>query len=138
VEVLQPIERTLTHSDHLRLVRLLAQQPPGPGHEAMQDLLDASDVVAGAALPATVVTMGSRVLLQDPAADAPAYQLTLCYPADATPRQGCISVLSPVGASLLGLRVGEIARWRLPDGRAGAARIVAVLFQPETHGEGVA
>jgi regulator of nucleoside diphosphate kinase len=42
-----------------------------------------------------------------------------------------IRLASPLGASLLGLRVGDVARWRTPDGREHAARVVALLFQPE-------
>jgi hypothetical protein len=42
-----------------------------------------------------------------------------------------LSVLSPVGTSLLGLRTGSIATWRTPDGGEGTARIAEILFQPE-------
>ena len=128
------IERTLTHHDHVRLERLLAQQPALSGAEALQDLLDASDQVAAAAVAPTVVTMNTQVLLED-AGTGTRYPLTLCYPQDARPAEGRVSVLSPVGASLLGLRAGETARWRTPGGLEGAARILAVLFQPEAHGD---
>jgi regulator of nucleoside diphosphate kinase len=63
------------------------------------------------------------------------YSLTLCYPADADPAAGRVSVLSPVGASLLGLRVGEVARWQGPAGDTHAAEVVALLFQPEASGD---
>ena len=86
-------------------------------------------------VPPTVVTMDTQVLLQDVAGDAPAYRLTLCYPDDARPASGLVSVLSPVGRAVLGLRVGEVARWHGPCGRCGAARILAVLFQPEASGD---
>jgi regulator of nucleoside diphosphate kinase len=123
-------ERMLTPHDHAQLKRLLARQAASCG-DALHALLHDGDVVALDALPPTVVTMGSRVLLQDGAGDAPPYELTLCYPDDARPAEGGISVLSPVGASLLGLQVGQAARWRLPGGRHGTARILAVLFRPE-------
>ena len=51
---------------------------------------------------------------------------------------GCtasISVLSPVGAALLGLRVGDTARWTGPGGQRGSARVSALLFQPEASGD---
>ncbi|MFO1333096.1 MAG: GreA/GreB family elongation factor, partial [Rubrivivax sp.] len=44
-------------------------------------------------------------------------------------------VLSPVGSSLLGLQVGDVAQWRTPTGEAKAAEVVAVLFQPEASGD---
>ena len=135
MQVASPVERTLTVSDHSRLLRVLAQQAPGAAVHAMQDLLDACDLLPAAAVPETLVTLGSRVLVQDPARDAPPYELTLCSPEDARPGDGCISVLSPVGASLLGLHVGMSARWRLPGGQEGSARVLAVLSQPESDKE---
>ena len=128
-----PIERTLTHHDHLRLARLLAQQPASAGAETLQDLIEASDLVAPGAVPRTVVTMNTQVLVLPDS--GPPCKLTVCYPEDARPAEGCVSVLSPVGASLLGRRVGETAHWRSATGVAGAARILSVLFQPEAHGE---
>ena len=50
-------------------------------------------------------------------------------------RSGFVSVLSPVGASLLGLRVGNVARWSTPAGDERAGEILAILFQPEASGD---
>ena len=135
MQVSTPVERTLTQHDHVRLTRLLAQQATRlPGVEVMQEMLDTSDVVGGPSVPPTVVTMYSQVLLEDPAQPAAPYKLTLCFPDDAEPAAGFVSVLSPVGAALLGLRVGETAHWRTPGGN-GSARILSVLFQPEASGD---
>lgn len=136
MELAIPVERTLTQTDYVRLTRLVQLQPRHTASAAIQDLLEVSDLVATPALPHDVVSMDARVLLQDPRGDAPAYELTVCFPEDADPARAHVSVLSPVGSSLLGLRAGETARWRMPDGREGAARILAVLSQPES-GESV-
>lgn len=137
MQVIAPVERTLTQIDHVRLSRLVTQAggAPLPGAEAMQELLESSDVVDSRSVPPTVVTMYSQVLVEDPSGEGATQKLTLCYPRDAEPARGFISVLSPVGSSLLGLRVGEVARWRTPAGQAGAARVVEVLFQPEASGD---
>jgi regulator of nucleoside diphosphate kinase len=74
------------------------------------------------------------VLLQGDTGTAP-YKVTWCYPDDAEPSQGFISVLSPLGASLLGLQAGDVAQWRTPFGEQRTARIVEVLFQPEASGD---
>ena len=132
METILPVERTLTPSDHLRVRRLLAQQHDAGACETLHDVLEGSDVLPGAPVPVSLVTLGSRVLLQDTARGGAPYQLTLCEPRDARPAQGCISVLSPVGASLLGLHAGDVARWRTPSAHEGAALILAVLFQPES------
>ena len=128
-----PAERTLTQIDYIRLTRLASQLEAGASG-TIQELLDNSDLVASAAVPATVVTMYTQVLLQDAAGGEP-HKVALCYPDDAEPSQGFISVLSPLGAGLLGLRVGDVARWRTPVGVDRRARIVKVLFQPEASGD---
>ena len=81
-----------------------------------------------------LVTMNSRVELEDPA-NGERYAITLCYPRDAKPSEGEVSVMSPVGASLLGARVGQVVEWTTPAGVHGAARVVALQFQPEAAGE---
>ena len=61
--------------------------------------------------------------------------LTLCYPQDAEPAAGFISVLSPVGISLLGLRVGDMAKWQTPHGEECSATIESIQYQPEATGD---
>ena len=133
METQSPAERTLTQIDYVRLTRL-ASLFEREASRTFQALLENSDLVASAAVPATVVTMYTQVLLQGDAGTEP-HKVILCYPDDAEPSRGFISVLSPLGASLLGLRVGDIARWRTPLGGERAARIVDVLFQPEASGD---
>ncbi len=129
-------ERIITELDHTRVRKLLARtgRADSPAAESMEDILEASDVVPSPAVPATVVTMYSRVLLED-LGDGHRTELTLCYPPDADASSGHVSVLSPVGSALLGLREGAVARWRTTTGEERAARILALLFQPEATGD---
>jgi len=85
-------------------------------------------------VPPDVVTMYSQVLLLD-RASGERNKVTLCYPADAEPAEGFVSVLSPLGWSLLGLRAGQVARWSTPSGGERAAEVLAILFQPEASGD---
>jgi regulator of nucleoside diphosphate kinase len=137
VEVLT-LERTLTELDHVRLLNLLRRDARGDGSpqqvRAIEDVLDASALVPSREVAPDVVTMYSQVLLQD-TQTGQRNTLTLCYPADAEPAVGSVSVLSPVGSALLGLRVGSIARWSTPAGDGKAAEILAILFQPESSGD---
>jgi len=128
-----PDERMLTQIDYVRLTRL-ASLSARDAHGAIQALLESSDLVPSAAVPASVVTMNTQVRLQGDTGTAPD-KVTLCYPDDAEPSQGFISVLSPLGASLLGLQVVDVARWRTPVGQERMACIVDVLFQPEASGD---
>jgi regulator of nucleoside diphosphate kinase len=130
---LLPAERTLTQIDYVRLTRL-ASLSNHDASDAVQALLENSDLVESSAVPATVITMYSQVLLQSDARTAPD-KVTLCYPDDAEPAQGFISVLSPLGAGLLGLQAGDVARWSTPHGEERTARVMEVLFQPEASGD---
>lgn len=132
------LERTLTELDHVRLLNLLRRDARGGGSpaqpQALDDLLDGASLVPSREVMPDIVTMYSRVLLQDPQTGQRS-TLTLCYPADAEPALGFVSVLSPVGSALLGLRVGSTARWATPTGERKAAEILAILFQPESSGD---
>lgn len=132
------LERTLTELDHVRLLNLLRRNARGDGSaaqlQAIGDMLDASALVPSREVMPDVVTMYSQVVLQD-IQTGQRNTLTLCYPADTEPAVGFVSVLSPVGSALLGLRVGSIARWSTPTGDQKAAEILALLFQPESSGD---
>ncbi len=132
------LERTLTELDHVRLLNLLRRAARGDGSPAqrrsIENMLDASALVPSREVRSDVVTMYSQVQLQD-VQTCQRTTLTLCYPADAEPAMGFVSVLSPVGSALLGLRVGSMARWSTPTGDQRAAEILAILFQPESSGD---
>jgi regulator of nucleoside diphosphate kinase len=132
------LERTLTDLDHVRIKNLIHRDRHGgaafPQAPTVEDVLDTADIVPSRQVPPDVVTMYSQVLLED-VATSERSQLTVCYPADAEPAAGFVSVLSPVGWSLLGLRVGSVAHWSTPTGDERAAEVVAILFQPEASGD---
>jgi regulator of nucleoside diphosphate kinase len=69
-----------------------------------------------------VVTMGSRVVFKDDAGET--HDLILVYPEDADVEKGKISVMTPVGAALIGLKVGQSIQWRT---RSGEERTLEVL-----------
>lgn len=123
-------ERTLTELDSSRLSRLADQQRPA----VLADVLAQAEVIRSRAVRDDVVTMYSRVELVD-LHTRRRQMLTLCYPRDAQPAAGLILVLSPVGIGVLGLKVGDVARWPTPHGEECAATIEAIEFQPEAAGD---
>jgi regulator of nucleoside diphosphate kinase len=130
-------ERTLTGLDHARLIRLLPRAgsvASEAGIAALQAAIDNAELVASNTVSPDIVTMYSRVQLEEPATGR-RHVFTLCYPPDAEPAEGFVSVMSPVGASLLGLRVGAMARWQTPGGQQVQAEVRALLFQPEASGD---
>ncbi len=124
--------RLLNELDHVRIDRLLARQRPAG--EALTEVLDDADVVAPSEVPGDVVTMYTRVTVDD-LVDGTQRTLTLCYPGDADASAGFVSVLSPIGTALLGRRVGEETQWTTPTGAVQRLRIAELLFQPEASGD---
>jgi regulator of nucleoside diphosphate kinase len=127
-------ERTLTDLDFVRLQRLVREHAGGWDESPLEDVLDAARCVPPRNVEPDVVTMNSRVVLGHFDDREAAAELTLCYPPEARPAEGLVSVLSPIGTALVGLRIGDIARWQTPDGHQKSARVMAVLFQPEANG----
>lgn len=78
-----------------------------------------------------VVTMNSRVQLRD---GRRTWIMTLVFPESADPEQGRISVLAPLGAAILGCRVGQRVEFRVPGGELRSCDILSVLYQPEAVG----
>ena len=123
-------ERKLTELDFSRLQKMTMA-----GHlPELAELLAEAEVLPGRDMPPDVVTMYAQVEVQEPKTRA-RQTLVLCYPFDADPGAGQISVLSPVGLGLLGQQAGAVARWRTPNGDDHAAQVLAVLFQPEAAGD---
>lgn len=79
-----------------------------------------------------VVTMNSRVLVEDPA-DGQTEELTLVFPEEADAAEGRISVVAPIGAALLGCRTDETVEFAVPRGTR-TLRVRQILFQPEASG----
>ena len=125
--------RTITDLDHIRLYKLLQRQ--GAGDDTpLAELIDAAEVLTPQTIAPDVVTMLTRVRVADPTSGAER-SLTLCYPPEADAAKGFISVLSPLGTALLGLRVGDTATWHGGDGRATALVLRAIESQPEAYGD---
>ncbi len=123
-------ELLLTELDHARLLKLNGGVLPAP----LLALLEDASLVPSPAIPQHVVTMYSQVAVSHNDGEA-LQKLTLCYPGDAEPVEGFISVLSPVGAALLGREVGTTVAWTSPAGTERRMTIEAILFQPEATGD---
>jgi|SRR5690606_40031705 len=75
-------------------------------------------------LPKDTVVIGSRVTYRID--DEEQRKGLLVYPEDWIAGCGCISVLSPEGAALIGLRVGNAMQFRGPLGRDRTIRVMEV------------
>lgn len=124
----------LSRLDHERLGRLLDAERSRVDLDALREELDRARVVAPEEIPPDVVTMNTvaQFTVEETGADS---EVTLVYPDRADAANGRISVLAPVGSALLGLAVGDVIEWPLPNGRTVHLRVRGVGYQPEAAGD---
>ena len=125
----------LGESDHRQLTTLALA---GVGHssDAADELLgelERASVVSDQALPADVVRMGAVARYRSNERGERRAQLV--YPAEADIAADKVSVLTPVGTALLGLRTGQSITFTARDGRTQMITLLGVEPAPEAFGE---
>jgi regulator of nucleoside diphosphate kinase len=94
--------------------------------EYLLDELTRAHIVEDGAAAATLVTMGATVRFRDEETGR-VTEATLVYPRDAGTRENVVSVLTPVGAALLGLSQGQSIEYETLDGRRKHLSVLAVM-----------
>ena len=97
-----------------RLAEAAADKFPRTADFLAREIARATIAPSGSTLRG-VVTMGSQIDFRD---DTTGQSRTvwLVYPDEADLAEGRLSVLSPVGAALIGLSVGQSIEWQTPTG----------------------
>jgi regulator of nucleoside diphosphate kinase len=125
----------ITAIDHARISALLSDgQFSSREHaeaHALKMELERAEVVPSDAVPPDVITMNSRAELLD-LDSGERMEFTVVFPDEADLADGKISVLAPVGAGMLGYRVGDAFERRAPDG-IRRLKVIDVTFQPEAR-----
>ena len=101
--------------------------------DALSEELNRAHVVSPEQVPASVITMNSKILLKD-VDTAEELEYTLVFPSEADLDTGAISVLAPVGTAILGYTERIVVEWPVPSGTR-RLRIEKVLYQPEAAGD---
>lgn len=120
--VLRP-QIVVAESDHRQLLAL-ASGGQNMAAESLLSEMERARVVADDKLPADVVRMGSSVQYRTDKDEI--VDVTLVYPREADISAGRISVLTPVGAVLIGLRTGQSITWESRDGKRNVLTVVSV------------
>jgi len=109
---------TLSVNDEKRLSGLaaVAERHSPEIVRLLLEEIDRARLVPSDEVPADVVTMYSQVEYRDESTGA-VRRVELVYPHEADIGRGRISVLTPVGAGLLGLAAGQTILWPAQDGR---------------------
>lgn len=125
---------TLGRSEHEKLTRLAEAfaDRNGAASEALLGELDRARVISDVRLPVDVVRMGSTLRYATETGDV--RTVTLVYPGEADIAAGKVSVLTPIGAALIGLSVGQSIDWIARDGRRHGLTVEAVEPMAESEG----
>ncbi|MHA6690993.1 nucleoside diphosphate kinase regulator [Devosia sp. A449] len=124
---------TVGEQEHRQLTLLAT----GGSTDVADDLLaemERARVVPDTALPEDIVRMGSTARYRTNAGAE--QEVTLVYPAHADISRGRISVMTPIGAALVGLKTGQAITWVTREGRKNVLTVLDVRPPvPEVEGE---
>ena len=124
---------TMTRSDREGLWRLAesySERTPDVADVLMAEL-ERARVVEDTRIPADVVRMGSTLrFTSDLGEDR---RVTLVFPGEADIAEGKISILTPIGAALIGLSAGQSIEWTARDGRVHRLTVETVEAPSSTQ-----
>lgn len=98
--------------------------------ELLEEELLRGEVLDPQDIPEDVVSMNSQIRFTDLTRERQMIR-TLVYPHSLASVADGISVMAPIGAALIGLRVGDVIEWPLPNNTEVRLRVDAIFWQPE-------
>ena len=128
----------VTSQDKQRLEDLLmeveASDPRKHGDlKALTEELHRAVIVDPKDVFSDVITMNSRAEMRD-LESGETVAFTLAFPSEANIDEEKSSVLAPIGAGMLGYRVGDQFEWKVPGGLR-RMKVTKVHYQPEAAGD---
>ena len=92
---------------------------------ALTEELERAQVLPKGRQPEHIVYMNSEVEFRNDNSGR-IQKVTLVYPGDADISEGKVSVLTPVGTALIGLRTGQSITWETPTGEVRQLTVLEV------------
>lgn len=114
-----------TEADLLAQLALQAEARMPAVSAMLLDEVDRADIYGPEDLPEDVVTLGSEIEFLDEGSGQ-SRRVTIVLPAHANIEAGRISILTPAGAGLIGVSVGEAIDWPDVAGRQHRLKILSV------------
>ncbi len=125
----------MTRADHARVSALassVADRLPQLS-EYLEAETERARIVEPSELPPKVVAMNSRVEIRD-MLTGDQRLVTLVYPDAEDAAAGQVSILSPLGAALIGVSEGFSIDYPTPGGKERTVKVVKVHFQADGNG----
>ena len=134
-EIKNPIYVTTQDKQRLEdlLIEVEASDPRKHGDlKALTEELHRAVIVDPKDVFSDVITMNSHAEMRD-LESGETVAFTLVFPTEANIDEEKISVLAPIGAGMLGYRVGDEFEWNVPGGLR-RMKVTKVDYQPEAAG----
>jgi regulator of nucleoside diphosphate kinase len=119
--------------DYAKLTGIISSKPGSSEAEyrELNEELRNAVLVEPEKMPPDVITMNSKVRFKD-IEESEDYIFSLVYPEEADTSKGKLSILAPIGTALLGYRVGDKVKWKVPAGEK-TFLVEEILYQPEAN-----
>lgn len=129
---LPPISLRMCDADRLRNIAEAAAEKYPQTTDFLSREIDRAEILPDARLLPGLVTMDSEVTFRDDIS-LQERAVTLVYPEAADVDAGKISILTPIGAALIGLSVGQTIEFQTPGGRWRSLTVLKVLQPHNQH-----
>ncbi|KKC27085.1 nucleoside diphosphate kinase regulator [Sphingomonas sp. SRS2] len=121
-----PIHMIDSEADALAALAIAARDRVRQVSDLLLAEIDRAIIHRPGEIPPDAITMNARVEFSDEASGGGARTVQLVYPGQADIALDRISILTPVGAGLIGLRQGQSILWPDREGRERRLTIVRV------------
>ncbi|MDN3637487.1 GreA/GreB family elongation factor [Simiduia curdlanivorans] len=118
----------LKKSDYLKLINLLKVEFNSDAIRALEDEIDRAKIIADDSIGTDIVCIDSLVTFLDIDSEKE-ITVQLVMPADASIENSKISILSPIGSALIGLKKHGYIEWPMPTGKIRRMCITEVAHQ---------
>lgn len=118
---------TISKKDYDKLIGIVMSVQTETA-ELLEDELNRAEIVNDESLLSKVVSMDSVVSFVDESSTNNELTIQLVYP-NRVEQEGAhqkVSILAPVGAALIGLKIGQSIDWPLPNGKTKRLKVTSV------------
>ncbi len=122
----------VTQFDYDRLMKLLNKKTHDDYDRALIAELEKCEIIEPKNVPPDIITMNSQIQFKDEQGST--WKYWLVFPEDADLASQKISILSPIGCSLIGYRKGDTITIPMPKGEKKLI-VEEIIHQPEREGK---
>lgn len=115
----------IKESDYLKLMKLIKAESYSEHLDALEEEIDRANIVPDKEVGKGTVCINSTVSFVDNDTNEEV-QVQLVMPPNASVKDSKISVLSPIGSALIGLKKNGYIEWDLPNGKIKKLTVTSV------------